>query len=117
MRVPWWSSWCVWQYANRGVSGRRVGDETAVERVTEVEIASVLGEEDLVRLADGTTAVLEIKGFEDDQANATHNAAKRWVEAVNNWGQLGTWGFHVCRNPQLLEKELDYLLRECRSVR
>jgi type III restriction enzyme len=31
------------------------------------------------------------------------------VEAVNNWGQLGEWGFHVCRNPQLLDKEMEYL--------
>jgi type III restriction enzyme len=66
----------------------------------------------LVRLVNGATVVLEIKGFEDDRANAKHNAAKRWVEAVNNWGQLGPWAFHVCRNPQLLDKELDYLLRQ-----
>jgi len=66
----------------------------------------------LVRLVYGMTVALEIKGFEDDQTRAKHNTAKRWVEAVNNWGQLGAWGFHVCRNPQILEKELEYLLRE-----
>lgn len=65
----------------------------------------------LVRLTNGVTVVLEIKGFEDDQTKAKHNAAKRWVEAVNNWGQLGPWLFHVCRNPQLLEKELHYLFQ------
>jgi len=42
--------------------------------------------------------------------------AKRWVEAVNNWGQLGTWAFHVCRNPQLPDKEMEYLAR-AESVR
>jgi type III restriction enzyme len=26
--------------------------------------------------------------------------------AVNNWGQLGKWAFHVCRNPLLLDREL-----------
>lgn len=32
--------------------------------------------------------------------------AEAWtLEAVNNWG------FHVCRNPQLLDKELEYLAR------
>ncbi len=71
----------------------------------------------LVRLKNGTTVVLEIKGFEDDQTKAKHNAAKRWVEAVNNWGQLGDWAFHVCRNPQLLEKEMDYVMREARAAR
>ena len=65
----------------------------------------------MVRLSDGVTVVLEIKGFEDDQTKAKHNAAKRWVEAVNNWGQLGKWAFHVCRNPQLLDKEMEYLVR------
>jgi type III restriction enzyme len=38
------------------------------------------------------TVVLEIKGFEDDQTKAKHIAAKRWVGAVNNWGQLRRWG-------------------------
>jgi hypothetical protein len=58
----------------------------------------------------------KIKGFEDDQAKAKHTAANRWVEAVNNWGQLGRWAFHVCRNPQLLDKEMEYLAR-AESVR
>jgi type III restriction enzyme len=30
---------------------------------------------------------------------------------MNNWGELGMWAFHVCRNPQLLDKEMAYLLR------
>src|SRR5205807_10465031 len=58
----------------------------------------------LVRLANGVTLVLEIKGFEDDVSKAKHNAAGRWIAAVNNWGQLGAWDFHVCRN-------LSYLIR------
>jgi type III restriction enzyme len=65
----------------------------------------------LVRLGNGVTVVLEIKGFEDDQDKAKHTAAKRWVTAVNNWGQLGRWAFHVCYNPQLLDKEMGYLNR------
>ncbi|MGH9618658.1 MAG: BPTD_3080 family restriction endonuclease [Bryobacteraceae bacterium] len=65
----------------------------------------------LVRLRNGTTLVLEIKGYEDDQTNAKHNSARRWVEAVNNWGEMGRWAFHVCRNPPLLEREMEYLLR------
>jgi type III restriction enzyme len=65
----------------------------------------------LVRLANGVTVVLEIKGFEDDQDKAKHTAAKRWVTAVNNWGQLGSWAFHACYNPQLLDREMVYLNR------
>ena len=67
----------------------------------------------LVRLAPNVTLVLEIKGFEDDVVKAKHAAAKRWVSAVNNWGQLGTWMFHVCHNPQLLGRELGFLAGQC----
>lgn len=62
-------------------------------------------------VSNGVTVVLEIKGFEDDQTKAKHTAANRWVEAVHNWGQLRRWAFHVCRNPQLLDKEMEYLAR------
>jgi len=51
------------------------------------------------------------KGFEDDQTKAKHTAAMRRVEAVNNWGQLGAWAFHVCQGPQLLDREMEYLAR------
>jgi type III restriction enzyme len=58
------------------------------------------------------TLVLEVKGYEDDQTKAKHGAAKRWVAAVNNWGKLGRWAFHVCRDPQVLDKEIGYVQRE-----
>ena len=62
----------------------------------------------LVRLLPDLTLVLEIKGYEDDQDRAKHQAAKRWVSAVNNWGQLGRWAFHVCKDPQMLDRELGW---------
>ena len=65
----------------------------------------------LVRLADGATLVLEIKGYEDDEVRAKHNAAKRWMVAANNWAELGRWVFHVCRDPQQLGRELRSLVR------
>ena len=46
----------------------------------------------------------------------TAPAANRWAEAAKNWGQLRRWAFHVCRNPQLLDKEMQYLAR-AESVR
>ncbi len=74
----------------------------------------------LVRLAtpDGEpdlTLILEVKGFEGNQASAKHEGAQRWVRAVNNWGKLGRWAFHVCRNPQTLEQELAYLVQQART--
>jgi type III restriction enzyme len=62
------------------------------------------------------TLMLEITGREDNQTAAKHEGAKRWVSAVNAWGRLGRWGFHVCRNPQTLVKELAFLLRQGQSV-
>lgn len=68
----------------------------------------------LVRLTNGMTLVLEIKGYEDDQDRAKHQAAQRWISSVNHWGQLGLWQFHVCRDPQMLGRELEWLMRETR---
>ncbi|MGD0389423.1 MAG: hypothetical protein ABSC42_10765 [Tepidisphaeraceae bacterium] len=65
----------------------------------------------LVRLVNNLTVVLEVKGYEDDQTKAKHNAARRWVDAVNNWRELGQWHFHVCRDPQMLDKELTGILK------
>ena len=62
----------------------------------------------LVKLGNGKTLVLEIKGLEDEQDRAKHQAAQRWVSAVNNWGKLGQWAFHVNRDPQMLKQELGY---------
>lgn len=60
----------------------------------------------IVRFTNGVHLLLEIKGFETEQELAKHEGAKRWVSAVNNWGQLGKWDFHVCRNPHQLRHEL-----------
>lgn len=65
----------------------------------------------LVRLENGLTLILEVKGYEDEQDKAKHTVAKKWVSAVNNWGQLGPWRFHVCRKPQHIEKELESLAK------
>jgi type III restriction enzyme len=55
------------------------------------------------------TVLLEVKGYEDDQTQQKHQATHRWRAAVNTWGKLGVWDFHVCRNPQTLDKELMYV--------
>ena len=65
----------------------------------------------VVRLKNDVRLILEIKGFETDQELAKYAGAERWVSAVNNWNELGKWEFHVCRDPQLLERELAYIVR------
>ncbi len=69
----------------------------------------------LVRLTNGLTLVLEIKGHEDDQDGVKGEAAERWVKAVNHWGELGQWHFHVCKAPQLLGRELEWLCTHART--
>ena len=65
----------------------------------------------IVRLKNNVNLIVEIKGHETDRELAKYAGAERWVSAVNNWSELGKWDFHVCRDPQLLERELAYLVR------
>ena len=63
----------------------------------------------IVELKLGLKVVVEIKGRDRSETSAKHEAAKRWVAAVNNWGELGWWAFLVCWNPQRLGDELTAL--------
>ncbi len=60
----------------------------------------------IVRLANGLSLVLEVKGMAREDTEAKHAAAQRWVRAVNIWGKLGQWGFLVCWDPQGLAEEI-----------
>jgi type III restriction enzyme len=60
--------------------------------------------------------ILEVKGYADDRTQQKHQATQRWLAAVNTWGKLGTWDFHVCRNPQTLDKELMYVHQQWLSA-
>ena len=69
----------------------------------------------IVRLANSVHVVVEVKGRPDPDTDAKHQAAKRWISAVNHWGQLGEWDFLVCRNPQSLDKDLMTLIEARRT--
>jgi type III restriction enzyme len=64
----------------------------------------------IVRLCVPLNLVLEIKGKSHDDNDAKHQAARRWVSAVNHWGRLGEWDFLVCREPQRLGEMLRKLI-------
>jgi type III restriction enzyme len=64
----------------------------------------------LVRLGDDSTLVLEIKGQETNEDRAKHEAARRWVAAVNNWRRLGRWRFDVCHDPHALGAQIESLV-------
>ncbi|PIW32576.1 MAG: hypothetical protein COW27_03610 [Nitrosopumilales archaeon CG15_BIG_FIL_POST_REV_8_21_14_020_37_12] len=53
----------------------------------------------LVRLKNGITLVLEIKGEDSEQNRAKREAIKEWVEAVNEDGKFGAWSWDVAFDP------------------
>ena len=53
----------------------------------------------LVRLANGRTLVLEIKGEDSEQDRAKRSALDAWVQAVNAKGGFGTWCWEVAFEP------------------
>jgi type III restriction enzyme len=53
----------------------------------------------LVRLTNGKTLVLEIKGQDSPQNRAKRKALREWVAAVNAVGGFGTWCWDVAFAP------------------
>ena len=54
----------------------------------------------LVRLTNGTTLVLEVKGQKGEQARVKREALKRWVNAVNEHGAFGHWAEDMSERPK-----------------
>ncbi len=53
----------------------------------------------LVRLANGITLVLEIKGVDSDRDRAKRDALDEWVRAVGAEGGFGAWAWDVAFRP------------------
>lgn len=53
----------------------------------------------LVRLRNGVTLVLEVKGRETERDKAKRDALREWVEAVNADGRFGKWDWAVSYSP------------------
>ena len=67
----------------------------------------------IVRLTNGLTLLLEIKGYEHgnhEKNNAKNEAARRWVTAVNNLKDFGQWAFWPCHDLDLLLPKLGELV-------
>jgi len=62
----------------------------------------------LVRLKNGVTLVLEIKGVDDDQNRAKRAALAAWVQGVNQRGGFGRWAADVLFDPAYA---MDIILR------
>ncbi len=57
----------------------------------------------LIRLTNGTTLALEIKGQDSAQNQAKRFALQEWVTAVNNQGGFGLWSADVAFKPHEIE--------------
>jgi type III restriction enzyme len=53
----------------------------------------------LVRLTNGTTLVLEVKGVDDQRNRTKREYLDEWVKAVNAHGGFGRWAWDVSLNP------------------
>jgi type III restriction enzyme len=59
----------------------------------------------LIRLANGKTLVLEVKGEDSEQDRAKRSALDAWVKGVNAKGGFGIWGWDVITEPaQILDR-------------
>jgi type III restriction enzyme len=57
----------------------------------------------LIRLTNGKTLILEIKGIDDDQNRAKRSALAAWVEGVNQKGGFGRWAWDVAFEPSQIQ--------------
>ena len=66
----------------------------------------------IVKMMNGLTVLLEVKGFDRPNTMLKNQAAYRWVAAVNHWGALGVWDFVIVHDPQSVAARLRTLLQE-----
>jgi type III restriction enzyme len=65
----------------------------------------------LVRLDNGVTLILEVKGGRDEKADVKVQAAERWVAAVNADGRHGEWRYAICRDMNKLPSAIEEAAR------
>lgn len=53
----------------------------------------------LIRLSNGETLVLEVKGQDSEQNRAKREAMRTWAKAVNEQGGFGRWAFETVFDP------------------
>ena len=88
----------AWAFCNRGT---KPGDPRYPRRV--------LVKGYVVSLKKNRVAC-DLEGRSHEDTDVKHQAARRWVSAVNHWGRFGEWCFLVCRNPQLLDTGFENLM-------
>lgn len=67
----------------------------------------------LIRLANGTNVVLEIKGENTPKDETKRRYLEEWVKAVNEHGGFGKWKAGVCLNPSDLPTKIHEAATQC----
>lgn len=57
----------------------------------------------LIRLTNGRTLILEIKGEKSDQTKAKHASLDAWIQAVNSKGGFGVWCSDIAYEPHEIQ--------------
>jgi type III restriction enzyme len=65
----------------------------------------------VVKMMNGLSVLLEVKGFDRYDTARKNQAAYQWVAAVNHWGGLGRWDFVIVHDPQSVAERLKELVR------
>jgi len=60
----------------------------------------------IIKLADDTNMILEVKGKDDEENKAKRSFLDEWIRAVNGHGGFGIWKWNVSKNPADLKKIL-----------
>ncbi len=61
----------------------------------------------LIRLVNGVTLVLEIKGQDDDQNRMRREYLAEWVRAVNAHGDFGKWASDVALSTDSIRDHIE----------
>jgi type III restriction enzyme len=64
----------------------------------------------LMRLGNGKTLVLEVKGVDSQQNQAKRDAMNTWIDAVNKAGGFGAWAFDVVFEPSKIRDVIEALI-------
>ena len=67
----------------------------------------------LIRLVNGVTLVLEIKGRDSDQNKTKREFLDEWVRAVNEHGGFGRWASDVSRDPADVDGIIEKHANQC----
>jgi type III restriction enzyme len=71
----------------------------------------------LIRLTNGKTLILEVKGQDSEMAKAKLAATKAWVEGVNHKGGFGVWASDILFEPAKIHDVLENIFHGNKDIK